>query len=401
MATACPNCGGALIFKPELEKLYCSKCGGTFGAQETDNGDKELLEDIKAVPMNEVYGFNDPTFVDRNIYTCENCGGEVVVTDTEVSTYCIYCGNPTVVFSRVAKQKRTDSILPFTVTKEDAMKAVRERIDKGFFIPPSLKKKKIDNIRGIYIPYNIVSCDHRDAILFRGKKGRGRYARTVYFKRHGSCRFKNIPLDASTKLNDELSSRLEPFDLHGLKEFNEDYLAGFYSDMPDVTKADIDKAASRRCEELFIQKAKRSVKADGVKVVSNHPHTTVSGDPVYAMLPAWFVTFEYKKKPHTILINGQTGKVVCALTWSKPMFFSLMILTALGIAAVATLILYFLVSLLFLSKNGGSSGRLLGVIVVGAIGALTIGIQRYGRIMKQIKLTQSSETMNFVKRRQG
>ena len=29
----------------------------------------------------------------------------------------------------------------------------------------------------------------------------------------------------------------------------------------------------------------------------------------YAMLPAWFVTFDYQGKHHTVLVNGQTGKI--------------------------------------------------------------------------------------------
>ncbi len=401
MATLCKNCGGALIFKPELEKLYCSKCGSTFGAQEVDNSDKELLEDVKAVPMNEVYGFDDPSFVDRNIYICENCGGEVVVTDTEVSTYCIYCGNPTVVFSRVAKQKRPDSILPFTVTKEEAIRAVRNRIHGGFFIPPSIKKIELNNIRGIYIPYNIVRCDHSDSITFKGKVGNGKHTRLAYFQRAGGCHFRDIPLDASTKLNDDLSSRLEPFDLDEMKEFNEDYLAGFYSDMPDVTKEDIDKAAAKRCEELFIEKAKRSVVADDIKVEDNCPRTVVKGTPVYAMLPAWFITFEYKKKPHTILVNGQTGKVVCALPWSKPLFFALMISTALAIAAASAFLLYFLLDMILMFSHSRNDTRLLCAVVTFAIGALVIGIKKYRNVMTRLKLTQSSGTMNFVKRRQG
>ncbi len=402
MATLCRNCGGPLVFKPELNKLFCGKCGSTCRAEEIDNSEKDYLEDIEAVPMKEVYGYEDPDFVDRNIYICENCGGEVVVTDTEASTYCIYCGNPTVVFSRVTKQRRPEFIMPFSTTEDEILNLVRNRIQRGFFIPPSLKKVKIEKIRGIYIPYNIVNCRHHDAVILRGTVKSGNRKRTEYFQRAGSCEFKNIPLDASVKLNDESSSRLEPYFLENLKVFNEDYLSGFYSDIPDVTKLDIKRAASKRCNEMFLEETQKSIAAQDVQVVANIPHTVVADDPVYAMLPAWFVTFEYKKKPHTVLVNGDTGKVVCALPWSEPLFFVLTTLLALVIAAGAAFILYFLFATMFSSHNSSrNDGKLLGLFIAGGITAFSLGWKKYKNVMAKMKLTQSARTMNFVKRRQG
>ena len=406
MATGCRNCGAALVFRPEMGRLYCSKCGSTFTPEEVEDVNKELLEDVDAVAMKDVMGYDDKSFMDCNVYTCEHCGGEIMVTDTEASTYCIYCGNPTVVFSRIAKQKRPEFILPFSVTEDQALQLVRDRIKRGFFIPPSLKKVKIENIRGIYIPYWIVNAHHQNAVFFSGKVKRGKNYVTRYYERAGTCEIENLPLDASVKLNDDSSSRLEPFNLAKLKEFNEDYLSGFYSDMADVTKGDIRMAAAKRADQMFIAEAAKSVKARDVKMITNSSDTKIEGTPVYAMLPAWFVTFEYKGKPHTVLVNGSTGKMVCALPWSKALFYTLVILVGLIIAAAAAFVLYWIVA----SGMGGhhrsssgsnGTGRAIAMIIGLGITGFSIGIKKYKNVIDKMKLTQSARTMDFVKRRQG
>ena len=35
------------------------------------------------------------------------------------------------------------------------------------------------------------------------------------------------------------------------------------------------------------------------------------------MMPAWFLTFNYKNEPYTFLVNGQTGKVVGSVPYIR------------------------------------------------------------------------------------
>ena len=37
-----------------------------------------------------------------NIYKCTTCGAEVTINDAEAATFCAYCGQPTIVYSRVS-----------------------------------------------------------------------------------------------------------------------------------------------------------------------------------------------------------------------------------------------------------------------------------------------------------
>lgn len=405
MATLCKNCSHALVFDPARQKLVCSACGSTFFAEEVESESKAYREDLDAESINKINGTDDKNLMDCYVYTCSECGGEIIVNGTEASTTCVYCGNPNVVFSRIAKQKCPEFVLPFSVTKEKALQIARERVSKGFFIPKEIKHFTVDCCRGIYLPYWIINADFYDAVVIKGQVRQGKNSVTKYFGRAGSMKLKNLPLDASRALSDETSSKLEPFVLRDLKPFDEDYLAGFYSNVSDVTYSDIRKAALSRAQEYFNNDAIKDVSASHKEVISSLPSIKIDNDMVYAMLPAWFITFRYKGKHNTLLVNGETGKVVGALPWKKPLFYGLLI--GLGILVTVACFFVFRETLpyVFSGRRSSSSrdgrGKLIGLLVAGIIALFTTGIRKVVKVIKNIKLTQDKAMFNFMKKRQG
>jgi DNA-directed RNA polymerase subunit RPC12/RpoP len=140
-----------------------------FRPEEVEAESKEYREDLKAEAAGEVYGDKeDKSLMDCYVYSCSECGGEIIVNGTEASTTCVYCGNPNVVFSRISKQKRPEYVMPFSITKERAIELVHKKIDHGIFIPRAIKKFTPDCVRGIYIPYWIVNAKFTDAVVIRG-----------------------------------------------------------------------------------------------------------------------------------------------------------------------------------------------------------------------------------------
>ena len=405
MATLCKNCSHALVFDPARQKLVCSACGSTFFAEEVESESKAYREDFDAESINKINGTDDKNLMDCYVYTCSECGGEIIVNGTEASTTCVYCGNPNVVFSRIAKQKRPEFVLPFSVTKEKALQIARERVSKGFFIPKEIKHFTVDCCRGIYLPYWIINADFYDAVVIKGQVRQGKNSVTKYFGRAGSMKLKNLPLDASRALSDETSSKLEPFVLRDLKPFDEDYLAGFYSNVSDVTYSDIRKAALSRAQEYFNNDAIKDVSASHKEVISSLPSIKIDNDMVYAMLPAWFITFRYKGKHNTLLVNGETGKVVGALPWKKPLFYGLLI----GLGIIVTVAAFFVfretLPWLFSGRRSSSSrkseGKIIGLLIAGIIALFSTGIRKVVKVIKNIKLTQDKAMFNFMKKRQG
>ena len=411
MATLCKNCGGPLIFEPSNGKMSCRPCGSVFSVSEIDITDRELLEEIKALSAKEVYGEDDVRYYDCNVYTCNSCGGDVIINNTEASTYCMYCGNPTVVFSRVAKQRRPEFILPFKISKEQAIQNIKSHVGRGFFVPKEIKEFDPELVRGIYIPYWIVNAHHYNAAFIKGdvpvNYGRNKSYKTVFFGRAGEFDIHNMTLDASEALNDESSMKLEPFELTELEEFDENYLTGFYSDIADVTGHKIAAAANLRADQMFCDEAMRDVAAKNMKVMSSEPLTKVDNDMVYAMMPCWFVTIKYKDEPLTILVNGESGKVVCALPFNKALFISLVVATALALGIVFTLLSKGLLMVMFASTGRHSSRSNDGMFKLIAYGAgaaftgLSIACHRIKRVLTNLHLTKSQATFKYVKKRQG
>ena len=396
MASKCPNCGYKLIFSPDYGALCCDMCGGIYMPEEIEAAPEE--QDL--LDLNEVLGTDaDFDTTEFSIYTCSSCGGEIIINNTEASTNCIYCGNPSIVFSRVSKERKPDSILPFKLTREEAAKQIRGILKPVESIPRKFLKFDINDIRGIYIPYLIVDVEYRGAQFIEKQIG-NKESKTFLYERAGRCEFTDIPIEASTKLCDESSIRLEPYDLSELVPFDEDYLTGFYSDVCDLDRLWLDKNIKKRLKQIFDEQVSKSCPGYLVDMKFSNASIIHRRAPQYALLPVWFLSFKYEGKPHTILVNGQTGKVVCSLPWNKKklirdtliggFFCALPFFGFTALAIVATL-------------KGVNAGALVGPAIgltAGGCGMLIAGTKRLQTLKRKISLTQSYATFRFVKERQ-
>lgn len=383
MAVLCGNCAGKLIFNPATQKLECATCGSAFRPEDVEDKNAELHS----------------KYYDTRVYLCSHCGAEVVTSDTESSTFCVYCGNPAIVFDRVSKEYRPDGIVPFQVTKEAAVNYIRLRFLKNPIVPKEVKDKCIPaNLRGIYIPYWIVNTDYTEADYIKGEVKRGKHSEIRYYSRAGKVKFKNIPIDGSNILSDDISRKLEPFYLEDAKEFDEDYLNGFYSNRSDLNYYDLRASTAYRCHKMFEDEVVKSVQARNVKIVDSIYHVDIHDDPIYMMMPVWFFTFKFEGKPYTVLVNGQTGKVVGTMPWQKKKIYTIAVSIFIITLALSAFCFW------------ASENRFLGMsqIYFNAVAGLIAmesfffakGFFGIKKILKNLKLTQSEAIFKFVKKRQ-
>lgn len=384
MAVVCSNCSGRLIFNPASQKLECAACGSMFSPEE----------------VRDIYADVHSKYYETRVYTCGHCGAEVITSDSEVSTFCVYCGNPAIVFNRISKEYRPDGIIPFSVTKEDAIKNINIRFRKNPIVPKEVMSKLTPaNIRGIYVPYWIINADYTEADFLSGKVKRGKRTETRYYSRAGDIAVKNVPIDGSKILNDDVSRKLEPFYLENAKAFDEDYLNGFYSNTSDMNYFDLKKSAAYRCHKLFEDEVVKTVKAKDVKIEDSVYWVDVHDDPVYMMFPVWFFTFKYNDKPYTILVNGQSGKVVGTMPWQKKRVVALSLITFVLVMALIALIITGLVQS-WLAVTRVFVFALAGITVLGSY-SFTRGVAGLKRIHKNLRLTQEEGIFRYVKKRQG
>lgn len=380
MIIKCPACQGPLKYDPDTKLMHCEYCSSSFQLEDLETPTEDASEEYEEM--------------DCQIYRCSACGAELAVNGNETSTFCAYCGQPTIVFDRVSKQLKPRYILPFSITKEQAERKIRDRFGKGFFVPDAIKNFTVDQIRGIYIPYWTCDISYEDGQVLKGTVKRGKSSTTYYYFRHAEAFFERITLDASKQLNDESSQRLEPFDQTKSVPFAPEYLSGFYADRYDVPKEDIKGLAIYRAAQLFDLEVTKSVPADDVKKITSDPVTHLE-KLTYVLMPAWFLTFRYQDEPYTILVNGQSGKVVGAVPFNKQKtVFSL-----IGLTAAFSLLFTPLVRSLFV-VDSDSSIKLMMTVLFFTVMAYGYGIKRFKGIAESIRLSKAKATLDYMKERQ-
>lgn len=401
MATLCKNCAAPIVFDPKTQKVVCHMCGGSWDPQKIDvHEEYPVLSDPDQKP-------EDPTTVNYmacRVYTCQTCGGEIFIHGSEASTKCIYCGNSSVIFSRISKEKAPDFVLPFKLTRGEALESIRKTFKKRPFIPKEIRTIEPDMIRGIYVPYKIVNGRHFESAIIRSEVSHGESGEVIFSGRSGTMQLRNLPVDASYMLSNESSKQLEPFELLELQEFKESYLLGFYSNAADSPDETIQREAAMRASNAFNSQVIKTVKGDNARVTRCDFETYIAKDAVsYALLPVWFATFQYRGKHNTIMVNAQTGKVVGGIPWDDTIVDRVGTLIAILGTILIGIIMHALLCLLSHPKDFQEVvGFIVSMLMPTGIGFLLMyyAEKRLDKIKQKLHLTQASSIFNFAKKRQ-
>jgi DNA-directed RNA polymerase subunit RPC12/RpoP len=251
----CPNCGAGLLFNPENQKFHCDYCGSEFEqpyleqlareeeqraaerAKKEEAASREKEQEAQQEPQEE----QEPGLV----YVCPNCGAELVTDGTTAATFCYFCQNPVVLSGRLTDEYRPDAVLPFTVTKEDAVQHFLSWTAKKKFVPTGFfDKKKISNLSGIYYPY--WSADYKMEAKFSGTAEIVTQISTsdedIITTKHyygGAGRkseFHDVMRSALQKQDRKLGDGIHPYKLESLKPFSMAYLTGFFAEKRDIDK---------------------------------------------------------------------------------------------------------------------------------------------------------------------
>ena len=119
----CPACTGPLRFDELSGKLQCDYCESSFTVQEVEDLFREKNEKAEQQPLERTDEDSEwgEDAERMRAYNCPSCGAELICEETTAATSCPYCGNPTIVPGQFSGSKRPVSIIPFKVTKEQAI----------------------------------------------------------------------------------------------------------------------------------------------------------------------------------------------------------------------------------------------------------------------------------------
>ena len=332
----CPNCSGVLAFDPQSQKLACAHCGGNFDVDSFEEG-----KDLKV--ENEIWDDNKEIVT----YTCKSCGGVIMANKDTVSTSCPYCNNPMVLSGNVEGELKPKRIIPFKYNKEQAKECYRKHLTGKTLLPKQFTSEAvIDEIKGIYVPYWIFDGTANGKMWFNASKvrswsdGEYNYTETSNYKLFRSCRlsFNDVPVDASSKIDDILTQSIEPFDVKEQKDFSTNYLAGYFADKYDVDSSASQKIAEQRMTNSIYNTLASLPIGYSTCMPTSSSVNIVDGSQTYVMYPIWLLNVKYKDKMYTFAMNGQTGKFVGDLPSDNSKLVKICLLVFIGATLLISLI---------------------------------------------------------------
>lgn len=327
----CPNCTGPLQFDPASGKLVCEYCGSSYEISEIENlfaaQDAQAAQNAaSAEPAPEGSPWSEAEAAGLKVYNCPSCGAELICDATTTATSCPYCGNPTIVPGELSGALRPDWVIPFKLTKEQAIAALKAHYRKKPLLPKLFSNQNhLEEIKGVYAPFWLYDGAAEGSATFHAEKVRhwteGSYdvTETKHYScyRSGSLRFSRIPVDSSTKMPDEYMDAIEPFDYSELKPFSTAYLPGYMADKYDVDADTAEERAKTRAEKSLIGALQDSVNGYSGVSTEESSLTFQRSGLKYALLPVWLLSTKWKGQNFLFAVNGQTGKPIGNLPIDK------------------------------------------------------------------------------------
>lgn len=328
----CPGCGANIDFEPGLQQMKCPYCDTLVSAE----------DEIKVNSAENKTDYTDEEdTIDLTLYTCPQCGGELLSEATTAVTFCSYCGSSTPLTGRLSKERRPYYIVPFKNTKEQCVEIYKNLLKKSYFVPEKLKENAYaDKLRGIYMPYwiyHVGSSQHLKSTAKRSQVN-GDVVTTIYYDVEGTLdlRYDGVTFDGSSSFYDYISSNIMPYEREGMVPFNINYLSGFYADTADIKAETYDSDAKKAVSEHISGTLWSKMFAGYEPINEKDEEKLINEDDMsienrkLALFPVWFVANRYGDRVCYAAVNGQTGKISAQLPVDKAKYVG----TSLLISAV-------------------------------------------------------------------
>lgn len=362
----CPSCTGPLHFSGASGKLECDYCGASYDVAEIEALYAEKEEKAAAAQREaeekraeqnassregeewDTSGFREDwgTQADGVLaYSCPSCGAELICEESTAATSCPYCGNPTVVPGQFSGGLRPDFIVPFKLSKEDAVKALKAHYKRKIFLPKRFTEENhVQEIQGIYVPFWMFDGEATGDAHYTATRshtyisGDYKITKTEHYDvyRAGTVTFEKVPVDASSKLSDDHMDSIEPYDYRELKPFSTAYLPGFLADKFDVTVEQCQERADQRCAGTLSSALRKTIKQYDTCTLLDNSVDLKRGKVHYALMPVWMLNTKWKGKDFLFAMNGQTGKLVGDLPVSWGKFWGLFAAIAVPLSVISS-----------------------------------------------------------------
>ena len=336
----CPRCGSTEIsMRAATGKLICHYCRHEWheGSMEQsfglDTPVSELRGTVIASGASNIHESTDDVLTLK----CQACGAEVVVNTQEaLHARCHWCRNTLTINAQLPNGAVPDGILPFSITRQDAIARITEFVKKRrFFAHPQFTRQFApEEVVGVYLPYLTMDANARVTVEGEGEIQTRKYQVKVgddWETRYDADRYRlgrdfnlyvddvtiessadRANIDPSRNTNNIINTIL-PFDTKNAVTYNANYLRGFTSEKRDVNLDGISRDAYERVLSIGRARANELIRSYDRGVRWQFERLRVRGTRwVSLYLPVWLYSY-YEERTglkHYVAVNGRTGETM-------------------------------------------------------------------------------------------
>ena len=150
----CKSCGAPAEFDILRQNHCCLFC-------RTETSMKEGLEERdKWKSSHKMKISGDMEVAGKIFYTCKGCAAQVMIKDETVVGKCEFCGGTLARRTYAESDNLPEAVLPFYITREEAMEQVKKWCDENPKRPESKSiKGQLGKLTGYYLPFELVKGD--------------------------------------------------------------------------------------------------------------------------------------------------------------------------------------------------------------------------------------------------
>ena len=315
----CPQCGGKVSYLVSQQALCCASCG-------TALKDPHLNEAFSTIEEQDFYADLPTTRgrcwelpSERNL-KCQGCGALFLVSESNQTGSCPYCESPYAV-EPVDNSIliRPQGVVTFRIDAEGALNRARTYLSThSSFLEP--EHAVLNFPTGIYMPF--WTFDIQGELHWRRqlpKEAQQGWSVVLSSQRPeaqeeemGSwpVNYDDLLIPAGSRLPAELLHRIADFDTGDAVPYTIDRLAGWATEIYQVTMAN----ASVKAHQLAFEKAKKEF-LETLSPFSSLAKPTFSSTGIsidtykLLLLPVWKIASGSHAQRAIVLVNGQTGTV--------------------------------------------------------------------------------------------
>lgn len=373
----CPKCGSTdVAFRANTGKLICHFCRYEWneGTLEERFGFDSPIDELRGTLLGSGASRTSESTDLVVTLKCGACGAEIVVNTAEaLQARCHWCRNTLSVNEQLPNGAVPDGVLPFSVSRDDAIARINAFVKKRRFFahPKFVKEFAATEVVGVYLPY--LTVDANVSIELEGsaeiktaqrRVKRGNNYRTVYdadvyrLGRRFDLLVDDIQLESSEQRADQDTSRntnniinaILPFDVKQSVTYNANYLRGYTSERRDLNLDEVMDTADEQMLSVARSRANETTKQYDRGVRWESEKLDVHGTRWLALyVPVWLYSFYHVRKGvglvHYVAVNGRSGETM----GSVPLRRSRLLAVSIGVGVVGTILSGGLAVLIFLA----------------------------------------------------